>query len=82
MYKNIKVCKSAWKKGDKICVIFGRKELNEMDFTFRIKGWNPFPCKSFKGTYWVLADWMVANGWERYVSDNPYLPDETVYIYK
>lgn len=82
MYTNKIVCRSNWKKGDKTCSVYGSKELNEKDYTFRIRGWSPLPCKSFKGSYTVLADWMIANGWEREVCDCPYLPDRITYIYK
>lgn len=73
-------CTSTWRKGDKVCRVHGTKEMGS-DYTFRITGWNPLPCKSFKGTYKILADWLIANGWEREVGDMTYMPDIIRYIY-
>lgn len=72
-------CESRWHKGDKRCRIVGEEE-GMKDYNFRIYGWNPLPCKSFVGTYHVLANWLIENGWEREKVDNTFSPD-AVYIH-
>lgn len=76
MLKKI-MCESRWHKGDKRCRIVGEKEFNDGDYTFRIYGWNPLPCKSFVGSYEILARWLVEQGWEREFNNNIFLPDAT-----
>ena len=75
-------CVSTWRKGDKKCRIYGTKTENDIGpfYTFAIRGWNPLPCASFRGTYHILADWLIANGWEREISNSPYLPDAIHYF--
>jgi hypothetical protein len=70
---------SRWAKGDKQCTIYGTRETNQVDYTFYVNGWNPLPCKEFKGSYKILANWLIANGWEKIVDTNTYKPDVIIY---
>ena len=54
------------------CTIKGTKKTGDTEYTFRITGWNPLPCKSFKGTYKILADWLSENGWARVRTPSTY----------
>lgn len=65
---------SLWehKRNGKRCRIISKKIEGSVFSEFRIEGYNPLPCKSFKGTYTILANWLMANGWERVVDvSNP-----------
>lgn len=34
------------------------------DWSFTILGYNPLPCKSFVGSFHILYQWLIDNGWE------------------
>ena len=74
-------CKSYWKKGDKKCIVYGEREMNCIDYTFWISGWNPLPCKEFTGSYSVLANWLKDNGWEREIKNSIYRPDSVFILH-
>lgn len=80
------VIETKWvhQKTNKKCTVIGTYKVGqrERDYTFRITGWNPLPCKEFKGAYYVLADWLYENGWVRQISDNKYEPGIVRYIHK
>ena len=55
---------SHWKhlttgKHCKVCSTF----IGRGNWQFKITGHNPLPCKSFMGSFIVLAQWLLSNGW-------------------
>ena len=46
----------------KSCKIISTK-LDNGDWRFAFSHWNPFPCKVMEGSFSVLAEWLLANGW-------------------
>lgn len=69
MYLNVSIYKeeriSHWEneKLKKSCKIHST-QLDNGDYRFTIRGYNPLPCKAFEGAYSILYQWLKANGWE------------------
>lgn len=69
MYLNVSIYKeeriSHWKneKLNKSCKIHST-QLDNGDYRFTIMGYNPLPCKAFEGSFYILAKWLMENGWK------------------